>query len=431
MIRRTLGNLAGALALVSAVALPATATAQVQMAVTPSVSGPTITLSWAPVPGADTYVVQAGLAAGNYLLPLPAAATGFQVNAPAPGTYHLRAAALQGGNVVGLSANIPVTVVSMISTPINVEAFSYCGNVLLRWQPGPGGSPLGYHVSVNGPGGVGVVIPTTGVSVSAANPPPGRYSFTVTAVAANGTSAPSAAVNFEVGGASPQTVPAPVISPVVFGGYVDLRWAPVPGAASYTITALQNGVPVLAGQTVPASLNRISQFNVGFGNYEFRVAANVSCAQSPTAATTFAVDANSGKMQPRAADPTGPVPPNYLRMPNRLAVVEELAARYPGEMRSSCGDHRFLFRLLARLRQEDKRWGLNWKRAQVGSMSDDVLTYNFGAQPDEGTRQVHVVDFIGGHCGPNPGPAWFDQTVLFSTGAMWTLVPYIQAGYTP
>jgi len=110
-----------------------------------------------------------------------------------------------------------------------------------------------------------------------------------------------------------------------------------------------------------------------------------------------------------------------------------LAAQYPGEMRNSCGRgrHQFMFRLVNRLRQEDKRWGLNWKRNNFGDMSEDVIDYNFGSEPDEGTRQVHVIDVIGGHCGPNPGPAWIDQTVLFSTGATWTLVPYIEAGYAP
>jgi hypothetical protein len=64
-------------------------------------------------------------------------------------------------------------------------------------------------------------------------------------------------------------------------------------------------------------------------------------------------------------------------------------------------------------------------------MSQDVITYNFGPLGDEGSRQIHVVDIISGHCGSNPGPAWIDQTTLFSTGATWTLIPYIQAGYTP
>jgi hypothetical protein len=112
-------------------------------------------------------------------------------------------------------------------------------------------------------------------------------------------------------------------------------------------------------------------------------------------------------------------------------VVERLAREYPHEMRNSCGNHAFLYRLVAELRKEDKRWGLNWKRSVVGDMSHDVINYNFGSEPDEGTRQTHVVDIISGHCGPNPGPAWIDQTVLFTTGATWTLIPYIEAGHQP
>jgi hypothetical protein len=87
--------------------------------------------------------------------------------------------------------------------------------------------------------------------------------------------------------------------------------------------------------------------------------------------------------------------------------------------------------VLAALRQEDKRGGLNCKRNNVGDMSQDVLDYNYGSEADEGTRQVHVVDIIGGHCGNNPSANWQNQTQLFSTGATWTLIPYIQAGYVP
>ena len=145
------------------------------------------------------------------------------------------------------------------------------------------------------------------------------------------------------------------------------------------------------------------------------------------------MDNSTLRMQPRAADPTGPTPPNYVPLPNRAALVEQLARQYPGELRDSCGrgKHAFLFRVIARLRQEDKRWGLNWKRNNFGDMSEDVINYNYGSEADEGTRQTHVVDIIAGHCGPNPGPAWINQTQLFSTGATWTLVPYIEAGYTP
>jgi hypothetical protein len=55
-------------------------------------------------------------------------------------------------------------------------------------------------------------------------------------------------------------------------------------------------------------------------------------------------------------------------------------------------------------------------------------------------------DMIGGHCGPNPGPNWDEKTApnppqfngptsIGGNGqplsALWTLIPYIQAGYTP
>ena len=82
---------------------------------------------------------------------------------------------------------------------------------------------------------------------------------------------------------------------------------------------------------------------------------------------------------------------------------EEMARLYPGELRASCGNNTWLFRLVQRLRQEDTRWGLNWKRSRVGDMSQDAITYNYGPEADEGTRFVHVVDVIGGHCGSNPG----------------------------
>ena len=94
--------------------------------------------------------------------------------------------------------------------------------------------------------------------------------------------------------------------------------------------------------------------------------------------------------------------------------MREMARLYPGELRASCGNNTWLFRLVHRLRQEDTRWGLNWKRSRVGDMSQDAITYNYGPEADEGTRFVHVVDVIGGHCGGNPGGVWIDQTILWT-----------------
>jgi hypothetical protein len=110
-----------------------------------------------------------------------------------------------------------------------------------------------------------------------------------------------------------------------------------------------------------------------------------------------------------------------------------MARLYPSDLRNSCvehgGNNRWLFRLVERLRREDTRWGVNWKRARTGDMSQDVIAYNYGPEGDEGTLYVHVVDVIGGHCGGNPSGAWINQTVLWSTGAKWTLQPYLQAGF--
>ena len=90
-------------------------------------------------------------------------------------------------------------------------------------------------------------------------------------------------------------------------------------------------------------------------------------------------------------------------------MAQEIARAYPGDLRNSCveqgGNNTWLFRLVQRLRQEDSRWGLNWKRGRIGDLSQDIVTYNWGSEADEGTRQIYVLDVIGGHCGGNPSDA--------------------------
>ena len=83
--------------------------------------------------------------------------------------------------------------------------------------------------------------------------------------------------------------------------------------------------------------------------------------------------------------------------------------RLPRRSARSClehgGNNRWLFRVVKALRERDKRWGLNWKRANVGDMSQDVITFNWGTDPDEGTFKLRAWDIIGGHCGSRPGRA--------------------------
>ena len=181
-------------------------------------------------------------------------------------------------------------------------------------------------------------------------------------------------------------------------------------------------------QAVPATTTAVAYPGVASGTYYVRVVAVNPCGAAATSADATVV-VTAPPEGSRAPNPPGPTPPNYLRLPNREAVVQEMARLYPNELRNSCGNNTWLFRLVQRLRQEDTRWGLNWKRSRVGDMSQDAITYNYGPEADEGTRYVHVVDVIIGHCGGNPGAGWIDQTILWTTGATWTLQPYTAAGY--
>jgi hypothetical protein len=135
----------------------------------------------------------------------------------------------------------------------------------------------------------------------------------------------------------------------------------------------------------------------------------------------------------------GPPPPDaevpaMLPLPDESDLVDALAAERPDLLEQSCvndgGNNEFLFELVRRLRARDVRWGLNWKRGNVGDMSQDVVDY-FWAQGDpEGRTEVYIIDVIGGHC-PGPGdppstPAWTDVTEatrLGGTIGRWTLQP--------
>ncbi|HEX4925855.1 MAG TPA: hypothetical protein VFV50_17310 [Bdellovibrionales bacterium] len=115
-------------------------------------------------------------------------------------------------------------------------------------------------------------------------------------------------------------------------------------------------------------------------------------------------------------------------LPYLLSVVQEVAAQ-TRLIEQSCvetgGNNEFLFEVLRRLRRIDKRFGLNWKRAKVGDMSQDVVTYYWGpGQAYEGAYQIYVVDIINGHCGDRPVPVWGDVTAPGDArNALWTLAP--------
>lgn len=95
------------------------------------------------------------------------------------------------------------------------------------------------------------------------------------------------------------------------------------------------------------------------------------------------------------------------------SVVRQIASRHPDYLRNSCQEHggnwNFMDAVVDELRLRDTRWGYNGKRGNANDPSLDVVAYNWGSQPDEGTTQVYLIDIILSHCG-SPIPAWIDQT---------------------
>ena len=117
-------------------------------------------------------------------------------------------------------------------------------------------------------------------------------------------------------------------------------------------------------------------------------------------------------------------------LPDESDVVDALAAERPDSLAASCieegGNNDFLFELVRRLRERDPRWGLNWKRGEVGSLSQDVVDYFWAEGEPEGRQEVYIIDVIVGHCGPDPEPGWLDQTEATrqaGTIGVWTLAP--------
>ena len=124
--------------------------------------------------------------------------------------------------------------------------------------------------------------------------------------------------------------------------------------------------------------------------------------------------------------------PNPTFFPQNLfAVVQQVALERGGDLRNSCrefgGNNNFMFEVVRRLRQISPRWGLNWKRGNVGDLSQDIVTYHYGVgEASEGSTQVYIIDVVGGHCGNSPYANWQDQTQATrnaGTIGRWTLQP--------
>ena len=137
--------------------------------------------------------------------------------------------------------------------------------------------------------------------------------------------------------------------------------------------------------------------------YRWRVRAMVGTAVGPWSSVARFRTAR----EMRTPDPP---PGQRLPVPDRRAVVEQIARQNPGALQNSCQEHGgnwdFMNLVVDALRAEDNRWGYNCKRGNCGDPSLDVVAYHHLAGPTTTGVQVRTIDIISGHCGPGPSTTW-------------------------
>lgn len=118
----------------------------------------------------------------------------------------------------------------------------------------------------------------------------------------------------------------------------------------------------------------------------------------------------------RTPDPVGGA---RLPMPDVRAFVEQTAAQRPDLIAQSCPggikyrNNPWLDYMVDALRQQDTRWGYNAKPTRTPAdngghpviAAGDEIAYHYSAGPDEGSRDVYLIDILAGHCG-TPSVTW-------------------------
>ena len=291
---------------------------------------------------------------------------------------------------------------------------------------------LGYHIQIGtapGAANIGEANLPKSVTKIVVTAPNGTYYLRVRATAGAQAGPFSNEASLTVGGQICNPPPAPIATSTVQGPSVTINWSGSNATGYHVQFSRYPGATELAHNVLPTTTS-FTQAVPMIGTFYARVVAVNACGSTTGNEVAFTIT-NIGGSGPRTPDPP---PGQMLPLPGYGAgVVASVAAAYPGDLANSCaeagGNNTWLFRVVQALRQHDSRWGLNWKRKVVGDMSQDVVTYNFGAGPDEGTTNVYALDIISGHCGHNPQWNWLDITDPNGAGAKWTLQPYLAAGF--
>lgn len=417
--------------------------------VTNSAAPFTVAFTWSATSGATGYRFDAGVTPGSYVYSqtLSAVTTLTLSNVVPAGTFYVRVVALTAGGDVP-SAEVSFQAPAPPAAPTNLIVARNGTGVAAYWNAGAGGgTALGYRLQVGtSPGTSLASFPTATPTWSIGGGVPlNTYYFRAVAFNSAGESAPSNEVTvvMPAGGAC-DSAPPVTFSSFSFSGYVSVSWTPIAGVSQYLVSGAVNGNVVATDLPFAANATAI-RGTFGLGTYDITVKSQFACGGTPASASVRVVNDGAPPAGPRTPDPA---PGQLLPVPGYgKSVVDALAAARPDLVNASCretgGNNRFMFEVVRELRKRDTRWGLNWKRGNAGDLSQDIVSYNVSALPDEGattgpttaTFNIRIFDMIGGHCGPRPGPNWEDVTGKTidpgRTRAVWTLLPYLQAGYTP
>jgi hypothetical protein len=266
-------------------------------ALSATVTGSTVTLSWTAPAGGDaasSYIVQAGSASG--LSDLASFDTGSTatslavLNVPG-GSYYVR---VRANNSAGASApsNEFLVVVTgsspcgALSAPTGLTASVTGDTVVLSWSTPAGCAPTSYVIQAgSAPGLSNLANFSTGsaaTAFTASGVGPGTYYLRLISTAGAVQSAPSTEIAFVVGGCGTSPGAPTNVRATVTGSNVTIAWDPPAGACPATSYILQAGSSPGLSNLASAPVNGTSLTAVGVGNgtYYIRVIALNSVGQS-------------------------------------------------------------------------------------------------------------------------------------------------------
>jgi hypothetical protein len=159
--------------------------------------------------------------------------------------------------------------------------------------------------------------------------------------------------------------------------------------------------------------------------YVWRVRAEVGDAFGPWSNVMAFTTAGAGGGGTTTPSPTNPVasgprpadPPGGSRLP--LPDMQGVLGRFSNASDSCPRGLKYVNnpwqdRVIDAFRAIDSRWGYNGKPNRGAADNNgvpvtaagDEAAYHYGAGPDQGSPDVHLVDMLIGHCGATPSLTW-------------------------